>query len=507
MTTGMTTMMETMTTDPPHVRTDARQRPGVSVRFRIAVVVALLVALALGSAGLTIYILESARIENAANANADQEVAEFENLVRDGKDPNTGEPFANLEALMQVFLERNVPSEDELLVAWLDDHGKYASAATPEGFSRSTEFEETVRGHLSTGGQSHYESDAGEVMVTVQPINPRAAAEATGSREPGALVVVTFLDDARSELNALMRTYAIISLLSFGAIVALAAWQAGRLLAPLRQLNDTTREISGSDLSRRIPETGNDDITALTRTVNQMLARLEAAFGDQRSFLDSAGHELKTPLTVLRGHLELLDTGDAEDVEETKRLLLDEVDRMSRLVGDLILLAKSARPDFVTRQPVALDEVTESVLAKARGLGDREWIDDGAPRVVVPLDEQRVTQALLQLADNAVKHTSTGDTVAIGAAYDDSGARIWVRDSGDGVPARDRERIFERFRRSTVRAGDDGFGLGLSIVRAIAEGHGGTAHVEDASPRGSRFVITIDSPEPDPPKEDHWPAS
>src|SRR3546814_14555881 len=101
-----------------------------------------------------------------------------------------------------------------------------------------------------------------------------------------------------------MRTYAIFSLLSLGAITMLAGWQAGRLLAPLRQMSETAREISVTDLSRRLPETGNADISALTRTVNQMLARPEESFTPQRQFLDTTGHELRTPLTTLRGHPE-----------------------------------------------------------------------------------------------------------------------------------------------------------------------------------------------------------
>ena len=212
---------------------------------------------------------------------------------------------------------------------------------------------------------------------------------------------------------------------------------------------------------------GNDDITALTRTVNGMLDRLEEAFVGQRQFLDDAGHELKTPLTVLRGHLELLDVGNPEEIAETRELLLDEVDRMSRLVGDLILLAKSDRPDFITRRPVDLTGLTVDVLAKARGLGDRRWTLDATASVTADVDEQRLTQALLQLCDNAVKHTRAGDEIALGSAYDAGSARLWVRDTGPGVPPGDRSQIFERFGRSAVPDEDEGFGLGLSIVRAI----------------------------------------
>jgi signal transduction histidine kinase len=107
------------------------------------------------------------------------------------------------------------------------------------------------------------------------------------------------------------------------------------------------------------------------------------------------------------------------------------------------------------------------------------------------MDEQRITQAVLQLADNAVKHTEPGDEVAIGSSASDGWARIWVRDNGPGVPAADRQRVFERFARSQVTEEDEGFGLGLSIVSAIAEAHDGTVSVEDAVPQGARFVISL----------------
>jgi len=311
-----------------------------------------------------------------------------------------------------------------------------------------------------------------------------------------------------------------VALLSLVVITGFAAAQSGRLLAPLRTLRETADEINDSDLYRRLPETGNDDITALTRTFNRMLDRLESAFVGQRQFLDDAGHELKTPLTVLRGHLELLDVGSPEEIAATRELLLDEVDRMSRLVGELILLAKSDRPDFVTRRPVDLTGLTVDTLAKARGLADRTWTLDETASVTVPLDEQRLTQALLQLCDNAVKHTAVGDVVALGSSYDGDTARLWVRDSGPGVPPEDREQIFERFGRGVVLETDEGFGLGLSIVRAIAHAHGGTVSLEDERPHGARFVISLPIPGVEPSGPDDrtqdetseeefslWPAS
>jgi signal transduction histidine kinase len=173
---------------------------------------------------------------------------------------------------------------------------------------------------------------------------------------------------------------------------------------------------------------------------------------------------------------------------------------MSRLVGELILLAKSDRPDFVTPRPVDLTGLTVDTLAKARGLGDRTWTLDETASVTVPVDEQRLTQALLQLCDNAVKHTHTGDEIALGSSYDGDTARLWVRDTGPGVDPEHREQVFERFARSAVPDDDDeGFGLGLSIVRAIARAHGGTVALEDERPHGARFVITLPIPGVEPP--------
>lgn len=462
-----------------------------SVRIRITAVIALLTALSMAAAGLLVYALESARIERAVNDQIDQEIAEFRNLR---VDPRTGKRFDDVGRLLNVFLTRNVPDDDEMLVG-------YARGERPER-TRNRYGEEILYEpayqraieDMAGGGTTTITSEKfGEVWVTVVPVTNNASA--------GSLVIVNFLDDEHAELNQTLQTYAIVALLSLGLITAIAGLQSGRLLAPLRTLEETARDITATDLSQRLPERGNDDITALTRTINGMLERLEGGFVAQRQFLDDAGHELKTPLTVLRGHLELLEKGDPDDVAATQALLLDEVDRMSRLVDDLILLAKARRPDFVQPQPASLERITHTVLAKARGLGDRDWQLDSAAESLVSVDEQRITQAVLQLADNAVKHTVVGDEIAVGSSYDGGSTRLWVRDTGDGVPAADREHIFERFGRSTVPEGDEGFGLGLSIVSAIAEAHGGTVDVEDAEPRGSRFVIAI------PHKEDPWPGS
>jgi two-component system, OmpR family, sensor kinase len=478
-TVAATQAVETTTDQRRHV--NARpDRSGVSVRTRITATVALMVTLALTGAGAIVYLIESQRIDQQIDERIDQA---FSGLAQFQADADTGGQLGTLEELLRGFLSSQVPAENETLVGWYDGAVQLTSAKSHIDV-KTQAFAEAAASIATTNGTTTIVQDDDTLIMDAQTVQ-------VTPDDVGALIVVTYATETRQGLHDTIRTYAIVALLSLVIITALAWAQAGRLLAPLRTLRETADEVTDSDLSNRLPVTGNDDITALTRTVNRMLDRLESAFVGQRQFLDDAGHELKTPLTVLRGHLELLDIGSPQEIAETRELLLDEVDRMSRLVGDLILLAKSDRPDFVSHRQVDLTGLTIDVLAKARGLGDRRWTLDETASVIASVDEQRLTQALLQLCDNAVKHTGPGDEIALGSSYDGATARLWVRDSGPGVPPADRDQIFERFGRSEVLDHDEGFGLGLSIVRAIALAHDGSVTVADAHPHGAVFTLVI----------------
>ncbi|WP_340538076.1 sensor histidine kinase [Nocardioides sp. GXZ039] len=427
--------------------------------------------------------IEHERLNEQTADEVDQEFAEFQALADDGIDPATRAPFATVRPLLTTFLERNVPDDDELLVGWLDGEPKLYFPDDP--LVSDARFLAAAAPLVEKSGSTRIDTDRGEVLIASQPVRI--------GNQGGALLVVIFLEEDRSEIRNTMRTYAIVGALSLALIVAIAFWQAGRLLAPLRTMRQAADEITETDLSRRLPLTGNDDVTALTRTFNGMLDRLDAAFTGQRQLLDDAGHELRTPLTILQGHLELLDADNPVEVAETRDLLLDEIDRMRRLVDDLILLAKTERPGFLHHEPVDVAALTESTLAKATGLADRDWSVDEAAAVTIDADSDRITQALLQMAHNAVKHTGPGDTVALGSAVDDGNVLFWVRDTGSGVDAADRERIFERFGRGHDTT-TDGFGLGLAIVTGIARAHGGTAWLDDAYHDGARFCFSIPFP-------------
>jgi two-component system OmpR family sensor kinase len=457
--------------------------------------VAILVAIALSGAGAIVYAIQSNQLESSVVEGIDDQLDAFVGFSQ-------SQPRGtSLRETLVGFVSSHVPDDCALQVtvgAGKDKYVRGSAIALSEADRTLADpgVKRTISEVAKSGASVRYDaSPYGPLLIAGQPV--------TLHGDQGAMVVISYLKKDGADLSNTMRTYLLVALLSLLLITALAAWQSGRLLAPLRTLRQTADEIRETDLSQRIPVRGNDDITQLTHTLNGMLSRLETAFAGQRQFLDDAGHELKTPLTILRGHLELLETGNQDEVEETRTLLLDEVDRMSRLVGELILLTKSDRPDFLAPSSTDLESLTPMLLAKCRGLGPRDWQVASLGSGTVHVDEQRITQAMLQLADNAVKHTGTDDTIALGTAYEGGTARFWVADSGPGVPPAERTHIFERFGRG-AESTDDGFGLGLSIVAAIAEAHGGTLSVtDDPDLGGARFELTI----PQSPQEQAWPAS
>jgi two-component system OmpR family sensor kinase len=451
----------------------------LSVRQRLTLTIALLTSLALLAVGLTLYALESRRIDRTVTAGLNREVDELRELQA-GNDPSTGRPFTSADRLLTVFLGRNLPDPNEVLFAFLSSGKKSVQGSGVPALERSGAFDARVRALTANGGTTTLHAGGKEYRIAVQPIRFGA--------KTSAFVVTHDVSASRRDLHELMVTYALLAALSVILIAGVASWSAGRLLSPVRRLRDTARGISDGDLGARIEVSGHDDLSDLQRTFNDMLDRLEAAFTTQRQLLDDAGHELRTPLTVLRGHLEVLDAADPADVAATRALLLDETDRMSRLVNDLLMLAKARRPDFVEPHPTDVETLTHGSVARARALADRRWILDGVAEGTAELDGQRITQALLQLSDNAARHTVPGDEIGIGSRTHGGGLELWVRDTGPGVDPELRDQVFDRFARG--ESDDEGFGLGLSIVSAIAAAHGGEVVIDDTEV-GATFRIRL----------------
>jgi two-component system, OmpR family, sensor kinase len=458
----------------------------LSVRSKVLGTVLVLAATGMIMAEWAAYAVQSARLDDRLDAAIRQEVAEFRALAAAGTDPETGEPFRGVEQLMRTALARNVADANETFLALVDGE----PAFTPLG-PRVVELEgepevlRAVRSQPPDGvvRLTDVDSSVGRLRLAAVPVT------SDGGQPEGTYVVAYAVDRERTLLIEITRTYAVVALMSLLVLGAVAWAVTGRLLLPLRQLRDAAQRTAATEMAERLAVRGNDDISDLTRSFNRMLDRLETAFAEQRQFLDDAGHELRTPVTIVRGHLELLDPRDAAETAETRTLLLDELDRMSRLVEDLILLSKARRPDFVQLQDVDVGKLTDELLDKVSPLTARGWHVDARASGVVLADRHRLTQALLQLADNAVKHTPAGTTLAIGSAVQDGTLRLWVRDAGPGIAPSDQARVFERFARTQAGRGTEGSGLGLAIVQAISAAHHG--HVELASTPGDGATFTV----------------
>ena len=465
-----------------------------SVRTRI--IASYLILLTLGTL-LSVLVVRQiliVRLEDRIDSELTQEVQEFRRLASEGVDPTTGRPFGrDVDRLISVFLSRNVPGEGEELIgiprrgAPRYRYSERAQRAVEEGgFDPSlVERWRTLEG---------VESD--ELETQAGPANYIAVPVERSGETLGSFVVVNFSKEEREEVAEIVWILAVVSGVVLIVGTMLAFFAAGRVLAPLRSLRTAAQSITASDLTRRIQVEGDDELAELARTFNSMLDRLEDAFRSQREFVRDAGHELRTPITIIRGHLELL-AAESDDHSETAAIVTAELDRMSRFVDDLLLLAKVERPDFLELRTVALDSFTRDLLSKTEPLGSRNWVLDGTSERVVVGDPQRLTQAMVNLADNAVKHTVEGAEIGIGSAASGHTARLWVRDTGVGVAPGDRERIFERFQRGRGTQRYEGTGLGLSIVRAIAEAHGGRVELISEQGEGARFEIVIPvDPEP-----------
>ncbi|MFE6160207.1 ATP-binding protein [Streptomyces sp. NPDC056486] len=490
-TTATKTAAEATTTTTAPVTTAEHPLRRISARVRILLWLLVVMAVALTAVAATTRSVLLRDVDHRIDRLLAQETAEFTNLAREGVDPHTGRKFAAPDPLLRLFLSRQYADPDEELLGLVGRPGK---APAKKEQSREPRIDHplaedpaalrTVFGSPDATGTLH--RDRGEVRWAKVEI-------AASAGHPAAAFVVAFhpageqakAGDVFTMLLAISGV-ALLMTTGIGWVVA------GRILKPVRLVRTTAAQLTEQDLTQRIPVQGRDDIAALAETFNGMLDRLERAFAAQREFVDDAGHELRTPITIVRGHLELMGD-DPREREETTRIVMEELDRMSRIVEDLLLLAKAERPDFVTPEPVQLAELTADVFVKARALGDREWklaeVADGE----TGLDPQRITQAMVQLAQNAVQHTVPGQRIGIGSRGTAGRIELYVADSGPGVQAQDAAVIFERFRRGTARRGSraTGAGLGLAIVRAIAEGHGGQVELRPTEGGGATFVLVL----------------
>ncbi|HET7927950.1 MAG TPA: HAMP domain-containing sensor histidine kinase [Actinomycetota bacterium] len=395
-----------------------------------------------------------------------QESRELQRFAQRGIDPDTGEPFGErVRRILDTFLERNVPDRNEALLTFVDGE-PYVRSRNVLPY-RLDEDQDLVDRWASIT-----EPDAGSVETPGGTVRYLAVPILTRGEGRAVFVAAVFRDLAAESIDTATRAAALVGVAALVIGSLLAFVLARRILRPVQAVEASAVTISETDLSRRIEVTGEDEIAHLAETFNELLERLDRAFSAQRAFVDDAGHELRTPITIVRGQLELL-SDDPEQRRRAIELATGELDRMSRMVNDLLLLAKAQQPGLLELDLVDVGALTQEVSEKGATLGDRRWQLDAVADGGMVGDRQRLEQALIELMKNAVDHTEDEDEIGLGSEISAGRARFWVRDTGAGIPPEMLVHIFERFSRLGPRR-TEGAGLGLSIARAIAEAHGGT---------------------------------
>jgi two-component system, OmpR family, sensor kinase len=373
-----------------------------------------------------------------------------------------------------------------LLVA-LDGGGVFASPnaaslrATPEiaGWLRTP----PSRPMLATvhAGQTDYRVLVSPVVLDSHQVGVLIAAGDLGHLrdESRGLIAITTAEAAAALLLGLGSSYLLLR----------------RLLTRVDSITVAAAGIDREQLGRRVNLEGPDDeVGRLARTFDRMLARLESSFDAQRNLLSDVSHQLRTPLTVVRGHLEVLrrnGMGNPADVGQTVDVVLDEMEEMGTQVDQLLLLGRATEPDFVDAEEVDLRSLMADVLEASQILAPRHWTLGPVPDLVVSVDRVKLRGALLNLVDNAVNATGPDDTITLRGSANGF-VTLTVADTGHGVPLEDQARIFDRFERgSGRRPGSRGAGLGLAIVKAVAEAHGGKVEVNSRPGGGSVFSIVL----------------
>ncbi|HET8991273.1 MAG TPA: HAMP domain-containing sensor histidine kinase [Acidimicrobiales bacterium] len=300
--------------------------------------------------------------------------------------------------------------------------------------------------------------------------------------------------------------------LAEGTILLLAAFVSvylllARLLGSVRRLTQTAADIGlrGELGVRLADEHAGDEVGAMAATFNAMIAKIDSAVALQRRMMADVSHQLRSPITVVRGHLDVLSRGSLDDPAQTRATILtaiDELDRMNRLVERLLLLGRSLEADFADVVPIDVRALILDLSSACEMLAPRRWAVGPIPDVVIFADLDKLRGAILNLVENAVHATHPEDTIELSARVLDGAPaptlEIMVDDSGPGIAREDRDAVLTRFASSAAGSSTaGGTGLGLAIVAAIARGHGGSVRIDDSHLGGCRVTIVLPLPAPE----------
>ena len=491
------------TTSEPITAAQEPRTTRVGARWRIVWWIVATTGLTLLVVLISLRSVLNQQVAEIANAEIVQESNEFRTYAEFGEDPNTAQTFSSALELVESYLQIQTPASGEILIGVVDGEVLYVDNTAEDAGTALVQDATRLDGILADPASSGVaDTDDGAIRwgkVSVTATDP------AGNEQNATLVTVHFIaDDMESNDQEIL----ILLCIGAGGLVLTAGvgWLvAGRILAPLRSMREVARSISSQNLSGRVPVPGRDDISELAVTMNEMLDRVESAHSSQRHFIAEARRRVGDPQArAARAVAHLAEYPNDERVREMSRNVGTELRRMRDVLDELDILAQADSPDFLTPRSISLHELASAAYSRASSNAPGYlWSFNSRAEGVGVLDPERVLQAMDELIANAAAHTPVGATVEIGSAMSDDGQAIslWVADPGTDLEPKQAEMLFEFYRTQTEEA-DTGMGLGLAVVRAVADAHYGTAWVEVDPAVGTRIgmdlPVAVLSPQDEP---------
>jgi two-component system OmpR family sensor kinase len=491
----------------------------VSIRLRLTLLYSVILVITLAVLGLAIYIAVSQATFGLVRSSLATEARNLSATLKAHQDPDRANSFTVLP-----------PTQDPgslTSVQVRDLHGAIVYQSSDlRGTHYSLPLDPSIHQPMQAGTVSCQTTSVKSkrllicnVLLLKQPgpgpLQPRTGSprQQSAATPFGVIQVARSLADMDGTLNtlreALLLGGLVATVLAFGAGWVLA----GTALLPIRRITQSAQSIGeAQDFGRRVEYAGpRDELGRLAMTLNAMLARLQEAYQAQRRFVADASHELRTPLTSIRGNLGLVQR--EPPIAEADRVavladLVSEGERLSRLVSDLLLLARSDAGRQLRQEPVPIGPVLAD-LTRMLGVSypGRTVRVEGHPDVTVLGDPDALTQVLLILLDNALKFTPADGTVSVDVTMDRRLVSIAVRDTGPGIAPEALPRIFDRFYQGDAARAGTGTGLGLAIAKTLVEGQHGSIVVRSEVGRGSTFTVTLPGARPGQPAVDAGTAA
>lgn len=475
----------------------------MSIRFRFTLFYNLILALTLAVFGLALYTIQARSTMSSLKDDLERSSKEVEGVVSrtvDSHEPLLHQP--SHESRPPVPFESFSDDKEFLkmpereIVRVLDAGGNLVASPLGRGedaLPLSKEGLEALNERKSWWEIDTYQDQ--QMLIYSQPID-------VGGEVAYILQVARPLNERDRSLHALGTTLVLASLLTLVVAFGIGWALSGLTLNPIHRITSTARAIGEErDFNRRVDYAGpQDEIGQLATTFNSMLARLHDAYQQvahslemQRNFVADVSHELRTPLTTLRGNLDLLQRTPPIPDDERADILEDmvaESDRLIRLVGELLTLARNDAGRNLAKEPLDVNPILDKALRQAQIMDpSRQIILEAAPGLEILGDHDAIQQVLLILLDNAIKH-SEGD-ILIQAGRVGDRVEICVQDHGKGIPPEQLEQIFSRFYRGTEGKSSSGVGLGLSIAKSLVEGQGGSIRIESQAGKGSTIICSL----------------